>query len=110
MALINCSECSKEVSDKATNCPHCGAPIASAKETKATGSPLSTVQETSKRFKLQTVIASLMLWMGVILTVVQINSPPTDTDGEPLFIGMILLVVGLVWYIITRIRIWWHHK
>ena len=26
MALINCSECGKEISDKATSCPHCGAP------------------------------------------------------------------------------------
>ena len=27
MALIKCSECGKEVSDKATACPNCGAPI-----------------------------------------------------------------------------------
>lgn len=27
MALINCSECGKEVSDKAPVCPNCGAPI-----------------------------------------------------------------------------------
>ena len=27
MALIKCSECGKEVSDKASNCPNCGAPI-----------------------------------------------------------------------------------
>ena len=27
MALIRCSECKKEVSDKASNCPHCGNPI-----------------------------------------------------------------------------------
>ncbi len=27
MALINCSECSKEVSDKASICPNCGNPI-----------------------------------------------------------------------------------
>lgn len=27
MALIECSECGKEVSDKAAACPHCGAPI-----------------------------------------------------------------------------------
>ena len=26
MALINCSECGKEISDKATSCPNCGAP------------------------------------------------------------------------------------
>ncbi|MCL2804751.1 MAG: hypothetical protein FWD26_02315 [Treponema sp.] len=29
MALINCSECNKEVSDKAACCIHCGNPIAS---------------------------------------------------------------------------------
>jgi len=27
MALINCPECGKEVSDKATSCPNCGNPI-----------------------------------------------------------------------------------
>ena len=27
MALINCSECGKEVSDKAKSCPNCGSPI-----------------------------------------------------------------------------------
>ena len=26
MALIDCHECSREISDKAPNCPHCGAP------------------------------------------------------------------------------------
>lgn len=28
MALISCSECGREVSDKAAACPHCGAPVA----------------------------------------------------------------------------------
>jgi len=27
MALINCPECQKEISDKAESCPHCGCPI-----------------------------------------------------------------------------------
>lgn len=27
MALIKCSECGNQVSDKATTCPHCGAPV-----------------------------------------------------------------------------------
>ena len=30
MALINCPECNKEISDRATSCPHCGYPISSA--------------------------------------------------------------------------------
>lgn len=29
MALIECAECGKEISDKAAACPHCGAPPAS---------------------------------------------------------------------------------
>jgi endogenous inhibitor of DNA gyrase (YacG/DUF329 family) len=27
VAIINCSECGKDVSDTATNCPHCGARV-----------------------------------------------------------------------------------
>ena len=30
MALINCNECGKEISDKAVTCPHCGAPTLNA--------------------------------------------------------------------------------
>ena len=50
MALINCSECNQEVSDKAESCPKCGAPIATAQETKITGTQVKTIQETSKKF------------------------------------------------------------
>lgn len=31
MAMVNCSECGKEISDKAASCPHCGAPQAAQK-------------------------------------------------------------------------------
>ena len=30
MALINCPECGKQISDKAGSCPNCGCPIANA--------------------------------------------------------------------------------
>jgi len=33
MALINCSECGKQISDKAEFCPSCGNPIKQTKET-----------------------------------------------------------------------------
>lgn len=32
MALIKCSECGKEISDKAKACPNCGFPMAENKE------------------------------------------------------------------------------
>lgn len=31
MALINCSECTRQVSDKAATCPQCGAPLVPAR-------------------------------------------------------------------------------
>ena len=31
MALILCEECGRDISDKATSCPHCGAPTSNAK-------------------------------------------------------------------------------
>jgi predicted amidophosphoribosyltransferase len=34
MALINCHECKKEISDSASSCPGCGAPIKSAQPKK----------------------------------------------------------------------------
>lgn len=35
MALIKCTECGKEVSDKAVACPNCGAPITSKQDSNA---------------------------------------------------------------------------
>jgi len=32
MALINCEECNKDISDNAATCPHCGAPTGNAPE------------------------------------------------------------------------------
>ena len=39
MALINCKECGKEVSDQAASCPHCGAPIHVPVPNKVTAKP-----------------------------------------------------------------------
>lgn len=46
MALINCSECSKQVSSIAVSCPHCGSPIAKDIELKK--------QEISKKILIKT--------------------------------------------------------
>jgi hypothetical protein len=32
LALIKCSECGREISDKASSCPHCGCPVAGIEE------------------------------------------------------------------------------
>jgi DNA-directed RNA polymerase subunit RPC12/RpoP len=52
MALIKCAECSKEISDQAPSCPHCGAPV----------KPNAKVTATSK----QTKVATAIFWVLVI--------------------------------------------
>jgi len=37
MALIKCSECGREISDKAAACIHCGCPISESKPTSFAG-------------------------------------------------------------------------
>jgi uncharacterized membrane protein YvbJ len=108
MALINCPECKKEVSDLAPYCPNCGVPIDGAKEKKAAGAKLTTIQETSKKFKIHYILSSLLVIIGFLLIFVPIG----EFKERPEFwaIPIILMIIGLVCMVITRFRIWWHHK
>lgn len=104
MALINCPECSKEVSNAAPSCPNCGVGIASLKESKAAGAALTTVQETSKKLKLHTLLSILAIVIGVVWWMA------TPEGAEPSGVAILLVAGGLFWYLVTRFRIWWHHK
>jgi uncharacterized OB-fold protein len=106
MPLINCPECEKEISDKAPTCPGCGSPIAQDREAAGSGvQTLTTTQGTSKRLKLQSLFAMIILGIGLTIMLVQIQA-----DVEPGATGPILTVIGLTWAFITRVRIWWHHS
>ena len=103
MALIKCSECGNSVSDKAVTCPHCGAPISRAKETAAAGQALTTVQQTSKKLKAELLLAIGLASFGFLLLWLEGSSSQYGAIGGG------LAAVGLLWFLITRIRIWWHH-
>lgn len=47
MALIKCSECGKEISNKAASCPNCGCPVSVASENPS--SPVQPKQQKEKR-------------------------------------------------------------
>ncbi len=103
MALIKCPECGNEVSTVAASCPKCGAPIAS----QGIQTPLATVQRTSKPLKAQGCLSVVLLCIGVIIFFVAIS--PGNTSGLAMVVGVILALIGAVWAVITRIRVWWHH-
>ena len=108
VALINCEECGASVSDKAHHCIKCGAPVAIAKESIAAGAELSTVQETSKKLKLNTLFASILFWGGIIS--VFNTASPLEVGSDPPILATLSIMVGAIWYIVTKFRVWWHHK
>ncbi len=105
MAIIACPECGSSVSDKAPTCPQCGCPIAQTREQTAIGTPVTTTQNTSKALKSQS-IAALVLTVGGC-SVAMTGTPGSGESAATL--GAAAMVIGLVWYVVTRIRIWWHH-
>jgi uncharacterized membrane protein YvbJ len=106
MPLIACPDCSTQVSNRAPTCPKCGAPIAGRSEAIAVGTPLVTTQATSKRLKVHTLVAILAAVIGVIWMVGAAHSANPSSSA----IGMLLLLAGMCWFVVTRARIWWHHK
>lgn len=105
MALINCNECNNQISSNAASCPQCGNPLTSAKESKGSGTQLYTQQETSKRLKLHSLFAIIAICASVVW-IIGIDDPEPQAKSGP----VLLFIAGFIWYLITRARIWWHHK
>jgi len=110
MALIACPECNRQISDSAATCPGCGIEVASAMESRAAGARLSTVQLTSKKFKIHTLIAIGLFVLGVIWMLVESQRVQAGQQGGETPFAVLFMLSGLIWYVVTRIRIWWHHK
>ena len=102
MSLVKCPDCQNEVSSKAPSCPKCGAPISS--ENIATKSNLVTIQKTAKTLKMQSLIAVVMLLVGIVML------SAGSQGGEVSPVAPWLIFVGFIWLIVTRVRKWWHHS
>ncbi len=93
MALIQCPECQREISDQATACPHCGFPIANStpkneeKENPYETTPVSKqeVFETAAKKKhgtLIAIIAIVVLAIAGILIINSINAAKEKREAE----------------------------
>lgn len=69
MALINCPECNKEISDKVKSCPHCGYPLVEEQEVKTLNTPqqveVTAVKLGTKSYKKPIIIGLIILLLGV---------------------------------------------
>lgn len=98
MSLIKCSECGKEISDKATVCPSCGNPITNKSETVLEEAPVVTIQKTYKRWK----AVRLISWIFIIIGFISLGAGET---GQAL--GAMTIFFGVIGLIIAKLGAWW---
>lgn len=69
MSLIKCSECGKEISDKATTCPNCGAPIESMNNSiESSVSPIPEEPKKSKKERKKgSCLKTILIVFGVLI-------------------------------------------
>ncbi len=65
----------------------------------------TTIQATAKRYKLQMLLGTLLLCIGVVLIVV---AAPNHADGLMVW-GAVISALGLAWYFAARLAAWWNH-
>lgn len=78
MALINCSECGKEISDKSKACIHCGNPIEVKKvnieERMSEEKPTIIIKSNEAKRSLMKIIFSVLLVLTIIISFVLFNN------------------------------------
>ena len=107
-SLIQCPDCGQAVSARAETCPKCGYPIAGGGSTQAHGGKVQTIEKTSKIFKLQELLAVFLILSCLIIFFMG-SSFGISVSGNGLIFCVLGVVVGLVWFVIIRFLVWWHH-
>ena len=88
MALVKCSECGKDVSDKAAACPGCGAPLLTAAGTPVTVNKTVRVVRAGQRWE---VIGAVLVIGGLIAAI-------AGAGG----LAWLVLIIGFVVFVIGR--------
>ena len=96
MALIECGECDKQISDKAEACPNCGISLTPK---------LVHIEFTAKNLKWQKAVSKWgagVSFMGIFFA----SAVQSDVLGS---VSGIFFFGFLIWYGVTLGRVWWKH-
>ncbi len=94
--IIKCSECGKEISDKAKSCVNCGCPI----EVKYKQAEEYTSEQTDKRPEAATLktVATIILVCGIILAIILFIIGALETNFWGVWTGLntVLIAAGVL--------------
>jgi hypothetical protein len=68
----------------------------------------TTTQRTSKPLKAQLLISSFLFWFSLLSFFLPYGGALDTTEGLPW--SVTAMIIGAVWYMITKVLIWWHHE
>lgn len=70
-----------------------------------------TIEKTSKSLKAQQLWGLLCIVLGLMMVGIGASSSQSGSNGPNgiAMVGAPLFLLGVVWRIVTRVRIWWHH-
>jgi len=101
MALVPCPECDKKVSTSAKACPNCGVELDYRNATNHT-----TIEFTSKKLKAHRIISITVMIISFLLAGMW-----KQNNNEILAnVSMGIFFTALIWFGITKIRVWWNHS
>lgn len=93
MALIHCSECGREISDKAVACPGCGAPVSSKDDTTTTSAHPS--KRVTYDVQSDTFVGSMTTVVKLAMRALQRLDWKIDDANEKL--GLVTFQTGMSW-------------
>ncbi len=97
MAIIDCPDCGKRVSNRAATCSHCGAEVSGAE---GAGSKRRRRYSTLQAQQL----AAVCLFIVGALWIISVHLNAGRSYPR---LALIMTGLGGFWYIITRVRMWW---
>ena len=98
MALVKCPECSGDVSDKATACPHCGNPTRSAGR-------VQIIEKTGRVWKAIRLLGWLLVTGGVLM----LRASPATHAADARRFGWLIAGAGVACIVTSKAGAWWYH-
>jgi hypothetical protein len=102
--MIVCSECGRAVSNKATACVGCGAPISSPSEIEMVARNKPVKPPTLGALKRHLIGGAITLALGLFAAMAADRMQSSNRIDQ--LIAALLLIAGISWTLVTLVRLW----